>query len=198
MSMAPATRSEAATPSAGRGRRRSCNARRVPRPRGATRSTRRPGSDRGRRTAGRGRRCSCTLDDVRDDVAGPLDDDGVADADVQPLDLSARWSVARLMVAPAIRTGSSRAAGVSRPGAAHVDVDGDDAGRPLLGGENLHGDAPKGVGRRAQASLVTEIALALDDAVRIVAEAVPFRLERLAGGARPRPAWRTAGCADSS
>ena len=54
-------------------------------------------------------------DDLRDDVAGLLEDDGVSDPDVLAPDLVRLWSVARATVEPATFAGTRCATGVSVP-----------------------------------------------------------------------------------
>ena len=82
---------------------------------------------------------------------------------------SALCSVARLMVAPAMRTGSRRAAGVSAPvrptlmSMATIRV------VRLLGGELVRDGPSRVVGRRAELPLLDEAIDLHDDAVGVVA-----------------------------
>ena len=93
---------------------------------------------------------------------------------------SALWSVARLMVAPAMRTGSRRAAGVSAPvrptltSMARTRVVASWAG-------NLYAMAQRGWWAVVPEPPLLDEAVHLHDrAVRVVAEAVPLGLELLA------------------
>ena len=109
-------------------------------------------------------------DDLRNDVAGALHDDRVADAHVLALDL---------VLVVQRRVGDDDAAdghrlqpgdGRQRAGAPHLDVDAVEDGHRLLGGE-LVGDGPaRRAGDEAQALLQVEAVHLVDDAVDVVGE----------------------------
>jgi hypothetical protein len=97
------------------GRRRRCSGR-PPRPRRAPPPRRRPGMLRHVEPLRiLGALLRDDLHDVGDHVAGALEDDGVADADVLPLDLVHVVEDAFRTVTPPTATGSSSATGVSTP-----------------------------------------------------------------------------------
>ena len=117
------------------------------------------------------------FEDLRNDVARPLHDDGVADADVLPRDLV-------LVVERGVRNDDAADGhrfqprnGRQRAGAPDVDFNGEHRGRRALGGELVRG-RPAGAARdEAEPLLQGEVVDLVDDAVDVVAEIGAARLD---------------------
>ena len=115
--------------------------------------------------------------DLRDHIAGALDDDGVADADVLAGDLVGvvQGGVAHHHAAHG--DGLQPRHGGDRAGAAHLQVDGLQHGAGLLGGE-LVGDGPARRARdKAQPPLPVQPVDLVDHAVDVIAHVRTARLE---------------------
>src|SRR5690606_22110608 len=118
-------------------------------------------------------------DDLGDDVAGALQDDGVADAHVLAGDLVlvVQGGVADHDAADG--DGMQARDGGQGAGAADLDVDAVQNGRRLLRREFV-GDGPAGAaGDEAEALLPVQAVDLIDDAVDVVAEAAAVSLQRL-------------------
>ena len=111
-------------------------------------------------------------DDLGDDVAGPADDDRVADADVlgQHLDLVVEGGVGDRDAGDGHRLEHRERRGLA--GAADVDLDGAQD-RLLLDRRHLVGDGPAGrLGRGAERAALRHVVDLDDDAVDLEAERV--------------------------
>ncbi len=94
-------------------------------------------------------------DDLRNDLAGPLDLHPVADAEILFGDEVRVCSVASLTLAPPISTGSSYGVRVEGAGAADIDADIQEAGHGDIGRE-FPGDGPPGFAAADHAELLLE------------------------------------------
>ena len=129
------------------------------------------------------------VDDLRDDVAGPLHGDGVADADVLAVAdrLAVRADALDVVLVvergvdhddAADRDRLEAGDGSERTGTADLDVDAAEDGLPLLGRE-LVGDRPARAARNeAEPRLQVEPVDLVDDAVDVVVEPGAVGLER--------------------
>ena len=110
-------------------------------------------------------------DDLRDDVAGALDDDGVADADVLAMDVVFVVERREADGGAADVHGLEDGVGVEAAGAADVDADVEEL-RRRLDGRELVGDGPARLASdEAKALLEGEVVDLDDDAVDFVWEA---------------------------
>ncbi len=132
-------------------------------------------------------------DDLRDHVAGALDDDGVADAQVLAGDLVGIVQGGVLHHHAADGDRGEPGHGRHRAGAADLDVDGLQDGAGLLGGE-LAGHRPARRARdEAQAILPVQAIDLVDHAVDIEGQMRPLALHRGIGGQQALDALHPAG-----
>ena len=117
------------------------------------------------------------FENLRDDVAGALHDDGVADAHAEPRDLvlvvQRRVGDDDAADGDGLQFGDRR----QRAGAPDLDLDRVDDRRRALGGELVRGGPARAARDEAEPLLQREVVDLVDDAVDVVAERRALRLD---------------------
>ncbi len=140
------------------------------------------------------------VEDLRDDIAGALDRDGVADPDIDRLafvvgaqHLPVAAEAADIVLVVERRILDHHAADRDRlqprhrrqrAGAPDLNIDGEEFGRRLLGRELVRDRPARRAGAEAQAILQRQVVHLVDDTVDIVVEAGALLLDRAIDGER--------------